>query len=490
MNDNIIMRYKKILILPILCMLFLLASPPYIYPDTKKVSGSVYYIPVDDEINFGLAGFIKRGLDEAMENNAQLIILGIDTLGGRVDACLDIVQSIESVKDIPICAYIEDKAWSAGALIALACEKIVMRKGSSIGSAAPVSGKGEELSEKYISALRAKFQAVAERNGYPANIAKAMVDKDIEVREVKISGKKEYLTQQQIEDLNEKKRKVTIGEMVSKKDKLLNLSYKSAKKYGIASNIVDDAGSIPSLYGMSGADVVNVRRNWAEYLAGFFTSALISSLLITFGFMLMYVEFGHPGFGLPGLMGLICFGLFFFGRYIVHLAGGADILLFAIGILLIALEIFVIPGFGLAGIGGIALILISLYLALSPYNIPKYPWDFHTLRKTLLIILGSFTFSIVGGLVMLNNIQKIPFLKRLVLIDEGRERKDQISSPEFKSIKTGLKGLALTDLHPVGRARFGKKVLDSVSRDGYIKKGGKIEIIEISGNRILVKKRG
>ena len=156
MNDNIIMRHEKILILPILCALFLLASPSFIYPETKKVSRSVYYIPVDDEINFGLAGFIKRGLDEAGENNAQLIILGIDTLGGRVDACLDIVQSIESVKDIPICAYIEDKAWSAGALIALACEKIVMREGSSIGSAAPVSGKGEELNEKYISALRAK----------------------------------------------------------------------------------------------------------------------------------------------------------------------------------------------------------------------------------------------------------------------------------------------------------------------------------------------
>ena len=165
-------------------------------------------------------------------------------------------------------------------------------------------------------------------------------------------------------------------------------------------------------------------------------------------------------------------------------------MLFRSGILLIVLEIFVIPGFGLAGIGGITLILVSLYLALSPYNIPKYPWDFHTLRKTLLIILGSFTFSIVGGLVMLSNIQKVPFLKRLVLIDEGRGRKGQASFSEFESIKTGLKGLALTDLHPVGRARFGKKVFDSVSRDGYIKKGGKIEIIEISGNRILVKKRG
>ncbi len=480
------MKLNKICLLVFLVGL-VLCLPAYTIKSNNE--NKVYYIPVKGEINYGLASFIDRAISKAKENNVQLIILGIDTFGGRVDACLEIVDSIESTDNIPTVAFIEDKAWSAGALIALACEKIVMKKASSIGSAAPVGGKGEELGEKYVSALRTKFSALAEKNGYPPNIARAMVDKEIQVQEVTIDGKIKYLSKQEIEALKEKRERFKLGDIISKEGKLLNLTYNAAKKYNVASAITNELSSLPGLYNLAGVDIVDVKRNWADHLAIFFTSTLVSSLLLSLGFIFIYMEFSEPGLGWPGLIGLMCFSLFFFGRYIVNLASWLDIILFSIGIIFIILEIFVIPGFGIPGIAGMILVLISLYLALSPYKIPRQPWDFETLQTNLLMILGNLTISIIAGFILFSNLHRIPLLNRIVLNKSMKDKEDnQYSVEPGEKLQLGDKGIALTDLRPVGRVRFEKKVYDAISQEGYIEKGKKVKIIEISGNRILVNK--
>lgn len=480
------MRHLKIFLVFFIFTTIFFISPHFLQSESQD---KVYYIPVKGEINFGLAGFIDRSLKQAEENKASLIVLGIDTFGGRVDACFEIVKYIESIKNIPVYAYVQDKSWSAGALIALACQKIFMEKGSSIGSAAPVSGKGKELGEKYVSALRAKFQAIAEKNGYSVNLAKAMVDKDLEVKQVEVNNQIKYLTLAQTKNLKEERKKFKTIETVSPQGKLLNLSYKQAKKYNLASAVVDSLDQLLKVNNLETATVLKVNKNWAEHLAVFFTNGIISSLLLSLGFMLIYLEFAEPGLGWAGLVALACFGLFFFGRYIVNLAQWMDILIFAIGVLLIFLEIFVVPGFGVPGILGGILVLISLYLALSPYKIPQNPWDFDTLQKTLLMLMGSLTASIVGGFVLLTNLDKIPLLRRLVLDKSmGKTKDNKVAIKKQEKLNLGDSGKAETDLRPVGKVIFKGDIYDGISQHGYVEKGEKVKIVEISGNRILVRK--
>lgn len=479
------MKYPKIFLASLFISILFLSQQLQ-----SETQNKVYYIPVSGEISFGLAEFVNRGIAEAQEAGAELIVLGIDTFGGRVDASLEMVQNIQAVKDLPIYAYVEGKSWSAGALVAFASERIIMEKGSSIGSASPVTGEGKDLGEKYVSALRAKFQAVAEANGYPENVAAAMVDKTIEVKQVEVGQEIKYLTQSQIIQLEEEGRDFTIKDTVSQEGKLLNLTYSQAKKYNIASGVVDNLDDLLRFYGFEGDNLVRVEKNWAEHLAIFFTNAMMTSLLLTIGFIFIYMELAEPGLGFPALISLICFSLFFFGRYVTNLAEWIDIILFVLGFLLVFVEIFVIPGFGFSGILGGILILVSVYLALSPYKVPQTPWDFHTFQMTLLILLGSLTASIVGGFALLNSLHKIPLLNRIVLnktIKSEQQSKSFISKAKDQ-LNLGDKGETVTDLRPVGRVAFGEGIYDAISQHGFIKKQEKVVVVEIRDNQILVKK--
>ncbi|MGM0568335.1 MAG: NfeD family protein [Elusimicrobiota bacterium] len=476
----------------IFVLLSLILFSPSFLPSDSPTSDKVFYIPVDGEISLGMAGFIKRGVEEASAGNADLIVLGIDTFGGRVDATLEILNHIEKVQDIPVYSFIEDKAWSAGALIAMAGEKIVMKKGSSIGSAAPVAGSGEELSEKYVSALRAKFQSLAEQNNYPAAIAVAMVDKDVEVREAKVEGKTRYLTHQQMENLINSGRDVSPGNLIIEKGKLLNLSFRDAESYSFSSGTEENLKEF--LYSSMGSDIelIETSPNWSERLAFFLTGGAVSSLLMSLGFLFIFMELQEPGLGWPGILGISFFALFFLSRHIVHLAQWTDVLLFAIGVILVIMEIFVIPGFGVAGISGGILIIAAIYLSLNHYTLPRYPWEFDNLKINMLMIMGSLIFSSVGSILFLGWLHKIPGLNKLVLTGTlGKKSSEESNDLSDKEEKPGIgdEGIAMTDLRPVGRVNFSGKVLDGISELGLIKKGEKVSIVKVEGNSIFVRRR-
>lgn len=457
---------------------------------TRAIAGEVYYIPAQTEVDYGLAGFLHRAIEEAKQKEAQAIIFGIDTFGGRVDACLEIANHIVAAKPVPTYAYIEDKAWSAGALIALSCDKIFMRSGSSIGSAAPVTGgtgKSEALGEKYVSALRAKFRATAEKKGYPANLAAAMVDKDLEVKEVRVNGEKKYLTDDEIGTLKKEKKKVSVGKKITKKNKLLNLTSEQAKNYGMATDLAERKQDILNLVGLEGSQIMSVERNWAENFAGLVTGSMLSGLLLTIGLLALYLEFQAPGFGWPGVTGLICLSLVFWGKYMVHLAQWTELILIGIGILLILAEIFIIPGFGIAGIGGIVLLLVGIYLSYVPFFIPQAPWDFQMFQDTLLILLTSLTATSIGILVIAYYMPSIPLLNRLVLAKTISNDEKPTTRGASEEEILGRKGVCLTDLRPVGRARFGGKILEVVADSTYISKGSKVSVTEVKNNRILVR---
>lgn len=449
-------------------------------PLTSDVQGpaltTVYIIPIHGVIELGLSGFVDRICEEIKKEGADLVILDIDTFGGRVDAATDICDSLAGLGDIPTVGFVTGEAWSAGALMALACQTIVMTPGSSIGSAEPRTGAmGEEMTdEKTISAVRAKFKAVAERNGHSVKLAGAMVDKDIELILVKKDDKVEILTR---DEWQGEEGSYTV---LSPKGKLLNLTANEAKDLGLAKEVVNNRGELLEFLGMKDAKVAETRLLWSEVLVRFITHPIVSSLLLTIGFLGLIFELKIPGWGLSGTLGLISLSLFFWGHYLVGLANWIEVILFLAGVGLLFLEIFVIPGFGIAGVSGIALVVISLFLALikHPFEIPRYE-----LLGAFYIIAYAFILSLVIAVLGLKWIPHTWAWKKLVL-----------AHTEKGYTQTGLEGFigkqgaSITSLRPTGKADIEGEVLDVVTEGDFLDKGTVVKVVSVDGNRVIVRR--
>ncbi|NNM32845.1 MAG: nodulation protein NfeD, partial [Gemmatimonadetes bacterium] len=274
----------------------------------------VVRVPVTGVVEMGLAPFIERGLHEAELSGASAVILDIDTPGGRVDAAERIIGAL-SRASVPVYGFVNTHAYSAGAMIALATDKVYMMPGAVMGAATPVDGQGTKASEKIVSAMRAQMRALAESHDLDPRIAEAMVDEDIAVDGVVESGK------------------------------LLTLTTAEAERVGFAEP-VDSWVDLLDRLDLSRAAVDEASVNWAERLVRFFTHPVVAPFLLSLGFLGLIVEIKTAGFGLAGAAGLLSLALFFGAHLLVGLAGAEDLILVAVGIALVGLEVFVVPGFG------------------------------------------------------------------------------------------------------------------------------------------------
>jgi len=412
----------------------------------------VYYAKIESEIDLGMAPYINRVVDEAEENKADAIVFHINTFGGRVDAATQIKDAIISSKILTI-AFIKNRAISAGSFIALSCKKIVMAPGSSIGAATVVDQAGQKQSEKYQSFMRSEMRSVAEQNGRRVDIAQGMVDERI------------------------------IVEGLVDSTELITLTTDEALKYKIADTTASNLDEVLSEFGLKNADVITVNQNWAEEVVKFLNNSVVSSILIMLGFFGLIAEIKTPGWGLPGTMGVICLALFFGSSYILQLASGTEIILFVIGIILLGLEIFVIPGFGIAGIGGILLILASIFLAL----LGNFKFVGESEISSAIVRLAT---SIVGALMLVfilaKFLPKSSAFSRLILKEEEAADKGFISNP-IASELVGLEGIALTTLRPAGTADFDGKRVDVVTESSYIENGKKIKVMRVEGHKVIVR---
>ena len=455
----------------------------------KKTSNGVYVIPIKGAIDLGLSGFIKRSLTEARENQARVIILEINTFGGRVDAAVEICDYLEKIKPIPTIAFVDDHAWSAGALICLACEKIIMSPGSSIGSAEPraigFTGKDELTDEKTVSAIRAKFKALAEENNHPVNLALAMVDKDYQIKQIKIEDEVKILTTEELEGIRQqyRPRDVQIIKTISSKGKLLNLTAGEAKEFALAEEIVDNRLAVIEYLGLSKKEIIQTRATWSEALVRFLTHPLLSPLLLTLGFLGILFELKIPGWGISGTLGLLFLALFFWGHYLVGLASWTELVIFFLGILLLLLEIFVIPGFGITGISGIILILAGIFLSLvkHPLSAPKTQLvgAFYTLSFAIII-------TFVGLILSWKFLPHTKLWKRIIL-SSTEAKKEGFQSATSQKSYLGKIGRSLTPLRPTGRAVIEQKTLDVITEGEFIDNDKTIKVIKVEGNKIIVK---
>lgn len=411
----------------------------------------VYRVAISGTIDLGLAPFVVRAVKEAEGDKADLVVFDINTLGGRLDAMIEIRDAIVEAK-VPTAAYVNPRAISAGALITLACRKIYMAPGATIGAATPVSGAGEKASEKVVSYARSEFRATAERNGRDPDIAAAMVDESIKIPGLIEEEKLLTLTTEQA-----LRWKIADGQFSSFEDLLEGLKFKAAK-------------------------VVQPEIGWAEHLIRFLNNPIISSILLAVAFFGLLAEVQTGGWGLPGSASIVALGLYFGSKYLVGLAGFEEILLIGLGLVLLGVEIFAIPGFGIAGILGILALMVGFGMTL----VGRVP-SVSDISNAVFVLLGALGLAILGTVVLFKFVQRTPLWQRLNL-PTRQKKKAGFAASEISVDRVGKVGVALTDLRPSGTGMFNGERLDVISEGDYIDAQEGIEIVKDEGYRLIVRR--
>ena len=477
-------------------------------------NASVWIIPINGDIDPFMAAFVRREARRALNNNADYIIFQIDTFGGRVDSTLQITSFITSIRSARTVAWINTSetsmgvSWSAGAIIAFACTDIFMASGTSMGAAAPVIAGPEgaqAADEKSVAAIRSQITALAERNNHPVGLALAMVDIDVELWEVSVDGNTGAFT---LSELERMEREVVNGRpaieriaIISEPGKLLSLSSGEAIRYGLAGH-ANDESALFSLLGIS-ANVTASNPSAADTIISILTSGSVQAVLILLGLVMLFMELSSPGFGIPGTIGVLCFLLVFGSGFLLGRVDSLEIILFLIGLGLLAVEIFIIPGFGFVGISGILVIGASLVFSMQDFVIPRFDWEWQLMgRNAMVVFLGIFL-SVLGIAILALLSPRIKIFDRLMLKtritgtaggpDPGDEKtisaisiidKDEENYAEL----VGKIGVADTILRPSGKMVINDRVYSVEADNEFIEAGRGVIVTRVRGNRIIVRR--
>ncbi|MCD9022994.1 nodulation protein NfeD [Cohnella sp. NL03-T5] len=438
-----------------LSLLFVLAGIPLLGALTESAraadtpsAGSVYVIPVHQTVQSGLASFLDRALKEAEEAKASLVVLDIDTPGGRLNTAEDIGKRIREAA-VPTVAFVSGKAASAGAYIALNAGDIAMAPGTTIGAAMIVDEAGNAIENpKLVSFWSSEMVAAAELNGRNPEIAVKMVDpsRELELKE--------------------------IGE-TNGKGQILSLSAEKALKVGYADTLAKTVDEVIAWKGLSDRTVIDLNPSFAERVSEFVTSPGIATLLLIVGIAGIAIELIVPGFGAPGITGLIAFGLYFFGQSIAGFAGMESIVLFVIGIVLLISEMF-IPSFGILGILGIAALIFGITMGAYDTGTALRSLGIAALIAIVIIIVFAYVF------------RKRGIWNRFILSEQLTTDKGYV--PQLSREKwIGQEGIALSMLRPSGLADINGERLDVISTGEYVDKGKPVRVMSVDGTRIVVK---
>ncbi len=476
-------------------------------PATPSKHAKAIVISCRGMIDDGLYQSLKRRTGQALDGNIDYVIYEISTYGGRVDSADDIAKYL--IHDVSprarTVAYVATEAISAGAMISVSCEDIIMRENTTIGDCAPImmEGKLEGVErEKSESFIRAAFQRAAEANNYPPALLKAMVTQQVEVYRVKNlnTGEMEFFDGEQVPidanewDLKNKK-------LIDSKDTILTLTASQAHEYGVARAVVKDvSGVLAFLEERDGVTfdgvIATLETNWSEEMVRWLNAPAVTGILFMIGLLGIYMELQTPGLGLPGLVAVIAFLVLFGSKYLIGLANYVEIALFFVGLVLLAIEIFLIPGFGLTGIAGIILIIAGLFGMLLPNSPGEIPWprvemEWDMLRIGALSLAGGFAGFLLIALLLARYLPQSRLFSGLILSPPGPASQDTVSMtapPEHSvELKIGLEGEVLTPLRPAGKAGFAAAVVDVVAQAEFLEKGTRVRIVAIHGNRVVVK---
>ena len=503
----------RIIAVGLLCLMLLAGSSMAVEVngtdmDVPSVKAAV--IVCKGMIDDGLYKSIKRRTQIALDNDAEYIVYEISTYGGLLQSADDISKYfiLDIGNKANTVAYVTTEAISAGAMISVSCRDIIMRENTTIGDCAPITigGKLEGVErEKAESFTRAAFSRAAEANGYPDALLKAMVTMQTKVYRIKNlqTGKSEFIEDVQLSD-DPNKYDLDGKELIVKEDQILTLTAAQAFEYGIArAQVKNRAEALEFLAERDGVTFTGepmvLKTLWSEEMVRWLNSPAVMAALVMLAMLGVYIEFNTPGVGPPGLVAVICLVIIIGSKYLVGLANWVEVALFFVGILLLLVEFFILPGFGIAGMLGIICVLAGLFgmLIKNPPNRVPWPdspanWD--VFMDGLIGLSFGFIGFVILAWILTKYLPKLQFLSGLILVPavakQGTEMEISITAPseiETIGVNVGDIGEVVSTLRPTGKARFGNAIVDVVAEAEFLDKGAKVEIIEIHGNRVVVK---
>ena len=474
-------------------------SPEKAEPPALPLAKAPYVITIHGNIDAGLLYAVKRRCERAIEAGADLILFDVDTYGGLLDEALQMADYVANLKGPVTVAYVSRKALSAGALFSVACDHIVMGRNTTLGDCAPIipskEGGFDVAGEKIQSPLRAAFATYARDNHIPVVLAQAMVTMEWEV--LRISrlkdaddwGDQEFIRKADFDELpDEKKKEILKKQVVCRKGELLTLGDERAVAYGFARRRAGDLQEALAPYVQEGVQAVKLGTTWSEEMVRWLNNSAVAGLILLIGLMAFYIALKTPGTGAPEAVAAVCFAVFFGSKFLVGLADALDVALVVVGVALLLVEVLVIPGFGVTGIAGIVLMVAGLVLMGQKFGLPRVPGEVDFFVKNLLTVFLALLFSLVGFFVLLRLAPGLPVLRRLVLTAAQTADGAHVGAQVALRDLVGHTGVALTHLRPAGRAEVGDEILDVVSEGEYVNAGEKIEIIQVRGHRVVVRR--
>lgn len=434
----------------------------------KKDTALVYTISIKKEIDHTSRIYLNRGLNEARQLGADAVLIHLNTYGGLLEAA-DSMRTAILYSPIPVYVFIDNNAASAGALISLACRKIYMRKGASIGAATVVNQTGEAMPDKYQSYMRSMMRATAEAHGK---------DTIINGKDTTYRWKRDpQIAEAMVDD------RVIIPNLIDS-GKTLTFTAEEAIKWGFCDGIAESSDEILTKYlGFKEYESVSYSPSWTDNLKGFLMNPVLQAILILIIIGGIYFELQTPGVGFPLIAAIVAGILYFSPLYIEGLAQNWEILLFVIGLILIALEIFVIPGFGIAGVSGIVLVVAGFFLSL----LDNVNFNFEgvstadTGRATLTVLIG-FVLGTVSVVWLSSRIGAKGLFRHVALVTD---LENTTSSPVLTDL-IGKEGIAYTVLRPSGKVTIEGELYDAVSESGYIEKGTSVRVVRFENAQVYV----
>ncbi|MCB9032899.1 MAG: nodulation protein NfeD [Chitinophagales bacterium] len=419
---------------------------------------NIYQLQLKQEIDKGAVRLINRAIKDAEQQKADVFLLELDTYGGLLDAADEIRTTLLNTK-LKTVVWINNNAASAGALISISCDSIYMSDGANIGAATVVDQNGEKVADKYQSYMRGLMRSTAETNGRDPKIAEAMVDEDLSVEGINDTGK------------------------------ILTFTTTEAIQFGYCEGKANDIQTVKDFLGMPDAKVTVHKVTTLDKLINFLLSPFINSILIMMIIGGIWFELKAPGIGFPLAIAILGAVLYFAPLYLEGLAANWEIAIFVIGLILIALEIFVIPGFGIAGVLGIIFVIGGLTLSLFGnlnFDIPGNAMSVISkalFRVSLTLVFGFILLTWLGG-----NIFNFPLFNKMVLQSEQKATEGYTINQTHSENLIGSIGTAYTDLRPAGKVVIGEDIYDAITEAEFILKEAPIKVIGISGYSLKVRK--
>jgi len=462
-----------------------------------------------------LPQYLNRQLQRARKANADLIVVEIDSPGGELEASFACAELLKSVTWADLVVFVPEQAYSGAAITALGAKTIVVAPSAKFGDAGPIfmdeNAMFRHAPEKIRSALAGRIRELAESTGRPGTLAHAMVDMDWVVYHVKhrVTNKETWMSEEEIQQQEDPGQWEKLSKVEESRLKyFLTVSGERAVELTLADFLCESRDQLRKDLHLAEGWIL-AKPNWVDQTIIILNTRFVTGLLFVIGIIALFVEFSAPGISVGGLTSGLCFTLFFWSRFLGGTAGWLEVMLFGLGIVFLLLEIFVVPGFGVAGLGGFMLIFASLLMACQTHIVPSTPVEWAQTGDWFMVISISTAICLVGGVAMVYYLGDIPFLRRLALTppvvdstplgvarltaetggaaEEGTVDPRSAPATSVEGIALGDEGKAESPLRPSGKMAVGDQLVDVVTDGEFVDAGEGVKVVEIQGSRIVVR---